>query len=52
MIEDGTVLFPFRTLAAVTAFMTIFAVSELTQRKCPPKQLVLPQEKQKDDRAA
>jgi len=52
MIEDGTVLFPFRTLAAVTAFMTIFVVSELTQRKCPPKQLVLPQEKQKDDRAA
>ncbi|MDI5789793.1 hypothetical protein PO124_19555 [Bacillus licheniformis] len=50
MIEDGTVLFPFRTLAAVTAFMTIFAVSELTQRKCPPKQLVLPKKTERRPR--
>jgi solute carrier family 5 (high affinity choline transporter), member 7 len=39
MIENGTVLFPFRTFAAIAGFVAIFVVSHLTRRICPPKQL-------------
>ncbi|WP_200816534.1 sodium:solute symporter family protein [Halobacillus sp. Marseille-P3879] len=42
---DGIVLFPFRTLACIAAFVFIFIVSELTKNKCKPKPLVLPSEK-------
>ncbi|MFB5661781.1 sodium:solute symporter family protein [Alteribacillus sp. HJP-4] len=44
MFEDGLVLFPFRTLAMAAAFITIFIVSELTKKKCPPKRLLMPHE--------
>lgn len=39
MVENGEVLFPFRTFAMVSSLITIFVVSKLTQKKCPPKPL-------------
>jgi high affinity choline transporter 7 len=39
MIEDGVVLFPFRTLAMVAGLLTIIIVSRLTQKACPPRPL-------------
>ncbi|MCA0970648.1 sodium:solute symporter family protein [Halobacillus litoralis] len=39
MIEDGVVLFPFRTLAMVCGLLTIIIVSRLTQKSCPPQPL-------------
>ncbi|UYZ15617.1 sodium:solute symporter family protein [Brevibacillus sp. WF146] len=39
MIQDNTVLFPFRTFAAAAGFVTIFVVSYLTQKICPPQAL-------------
>lgn len=39
MIEDGLVLFPFRTLAMVSGLITIMVVSRLTQRVCKPNPL-------------
>ncbi|MCA1022146.1 sodium:solute symporter family protein [Halobacillus litoralis] len=39
MIEDGVVLFPFRTLAMVGGLLTIIIVSRLTQKSCPPQPL-------------
>ncbi|WP_173918291.1 sodium:solute symporter family protein [Halobacillus sp. Marseille-Q1614] len=47
MVEDGIVLFPFRTLACISAFVMIFVVSELTKKKCKPQSLILPSEKKK-----
>jgi high affinity choline transporter 7 len=41
MIEDGVVLFPFRTLAMVSGLLTIFIVSRCTQRQSPPRPLVI-----------
>ena len=32
MIEDGTVLFPFRTIAMLSGLLTILMVSRLTQK--------------------
>ncbi len=43
MIENGVVLFPFRTLAMVSGLLSILIVSRLTQSIDPPKQLILPQ---------
>lgn len=37
--EDGTVLFPFRTLAMLSGLLTIILVSRLTQKQCPPTPL-------------
>ena len=42
MIEDGLVLFPFRTLAMLSGLITIIVVSRLTQKNCAPKQLRKP----------
>ncbi|PBB06496.1 sodium:solute symporter family protein [Salimicrobium humidisoli] len=39
MMEDGVVLFPFRTLAMVAGLLTIIIVSRLTQKACPPQPL-------------
>lgn len=39
MVEDGVILFPFRTLSMVSGLLTILIVSRLTQKQCPPKQL-------------
>ncbi len=39
MIEDGIVLFPFRTLSMVSGLLTILIVSRLTQKISPSKQL-------------
>lgn len=39
MVEDGLVLFPFRTLAMASSFLTIMLVSRLTQRQCPARPL-------------
>jgi high affinity choline transporter 7 len=39
MIEDGVVLFPFRTFAAAAGFAAIFIVSFLTRHLCPPQPL-------------
>ncbi len=39
MIEDGVVLFPFRTFAMVCGLITILVVSRLTQKQCPPMPL-------------
>ncbi|WP_337192740.1 sodium:solute symporter family protein [Halobacillus halophilus] len=39
MIEDGVVLFPFRTLAMAGGLLTIIIVSRLTQKSCPPQPL-------------
>jgi len=43
MIEDGVVLFPFRTLAMVSGLLTIIIVSRLTQKWEVAKQLILPE---------
>jgi len=37
--EDGTVLFPFRTLAMTCGLFSIIIVSRLTQKSCPPQPL-------------
>ncbi|MFK7905513.1 MAG: sodium:solute symporter family protein [Chitinophagales bacterium] len=42
MVEDGVVLFPFRTLAMVSGLVSIFIISRLTQKQSPPKALVKP----------
>lgn len=39
MIQDGVVLFPFRTLAMVCGLITIIVVSRLTQKISPPRTL-------------
>jgi high affinity choline transporter 7 len=39
MIEDGVVLFPYRTLAMVSGLCTILIVSRLTQKAYPSKTL-------------
>ncbi|WP_134703292.1 sodium:solute symporter family protein [Ammoniphilus sp. YIM 78166] len=39
MIEDGVVLFPFRTFAMVSSLMTIITVSYFTRKICPPMPL-------------
>lgn len=46
MIEDGLVLFPFRTLAMVSGLLTIIVVSKLTKKACPPKPLLMPSERE------
>ncbi|ARI79048.1 sodium:solute symporter family protein [Halobacillus mangrovi] len=43
---DGIVLFPFRTLACIAAFVMIYAVSELTNKKCKPQPLQMPEERE------
>ena len=42
MIEDGVVLFPFRTLAMVSGLLSIILVSRLTQKMDPATALILP----------
>ncbi|MEZ4884277.1 MAG: sodium:solute symporter family protein [Chitinophagales bacterium] len=44
MVENGVVLFPFRTLAMVSGLVCIFVVSRLTQKSCPAKELVMEEE--------
>nr|WP_240511841.1 sodium:solute symporter family protein [Paludifilum halophilum] len=39
MVEDGAVLFPFRTLAMVSSLIAIYVVSKLTAKICPPRPL-------------
>ncbi|MDQ0298783.1 hypothetical protein J2S78_001203 [Salibacterium salarium] len=46
MVEDGIVLFPFRTLTMIVAFIVIITVSELTKTKCKPKPLLIPTERE------
>ncbi|MCA0986562.1 sodium:solute symporter family protein [Guptibacillus algicola] len=46
MIENGVVLFPFRTLAMVAGLVTIMVVSKLTKKACPPKPLLMPSERE------
>jgi len=41
MIEDGMVLFPFRTLAMVSSLLTIVVVSRLTQKWDRARELVM-----------
>ncbi|MEA3504219.1 MAG: sodium:solute symporter family protein [Bacteroidota bacterium] len=41
MIQNGEVLFPFRTLAMVSSLITIIVVSRLTQKKSPAKSLYI-----------
>ncbi|SEI07416.1 solute carrier family 5 (high affinity choline transporter), member 7 [Halobacillus karajensis] len=48
---DGIVLFPFRTLACVAAFIMIFVVSEMTKKKCQPKSLLMPEEREEQKAA-
>ncbi|MBS7529320.1 sodium:solute symporter family protein [Hazenella sp. IB182353] len=36
MVEDGVVLFPFRTLAMVCSLLTIYIVSKMTAKISPP----------------
>lgn len=43
MIEEGVVLFPFRTLSMVCGLITIVIVSRLTQNICTPKKLHKPE---------
>jgi len=43
MIEDGVVLFPFRTLAMVSGLLSIIIVSRLTQQWDVAKALILPE---------
>lgn len=43
MIENGIVLFPFRTLAMVSGLVTIMLVSRFTQNICKPVQLYKPE---------
>ncbi|WP_311775191.1 sodium:solute symporter family protein [Alkalihalobacillus sp. TS-13] len=47
LVEDGIVLFPFRTLAMVVGFITIFIVSEFTQKASPPQPLLTPDERRR-----
>ncbi|MFO7845812.1 MAG: sodium:solute symporter family protein [Balneolaceae bacterium] len=42
MIENGVVLFPFRTLAMVSGLISIIVVSRLTGKFCKPTQLSKP----------
>lgn len=42
MVEDGVVLFPFRTLAMVSGLISIIVVSRLTQKRFPARQLIPP----------
>ena len=42
MIEDGVVLFPFRTLAMLSGLLSIIVVSRLTGRWNAPRALVMP----------
>ena len=42
MIEDGVVLFPFRTLAMVSGLLSILVVSRLTGKWDAPKALIMP----------
>ena len=42
MIENGVVLFPFRTLAMLCGLLTIILVSVLTQKLSPPIPLIPP----------
>jgi high affinity choline transporter 7 len=45
MIEDGVVLFPFRTLAMGMNFVFILLVSRLTQKRFPPHRLkIIPEQ--------
>lgn len=39
LLEDGSVLIPFRTLAMVSGLLSIVIVSRLSQRSCPAKSL-------------
>ncbi len=39
MVEDGVVLFPYRTTAMLCGFVAILLVSRLTQRAAPPRPL-------------
>lgn len=39
MIEDGIVLFPFRTLSMISGVITIYVVSRFTHHLSPPAQL-------------
>lgn len=39
MIEEGVVLFPFRTLAMLCGLITILVVSRMTQKRFPPQKL-------------
>lgn len=41
MVEEGVVLFPFRTLAMLSGLLTILLVSRFTQKQFPPKELEL-----------
>ncbi len=41
MVENGVVLFPFRTLAMVSGLVTIWIVSRLTQKQCLARDLVV-----------
>ena len=41
MIEDGVVLFPFRTLAMVSGLLTIIIVSRLTQGREVARELIV-----------
>lgn len=43
MIEEGVVLFPFRTLAMVSGLLTIILVSRLTKNQCAPTPLKKPE---------
>ncbi len=49
---DGIVLFPFRTLACIAAFVMIFVVSELTKKKCQPQPLLMPEEREEEEKAS
>lgn len=44
MVEDGVVMFPFRTLAMISGLVTIMVVSRLTKRVDPPVALHKPQD--------
>ena len=51
MIEDGVVLFPFRTLAMTMNFLFILSVSRLTQHYFPPQPFdSIPKEQNNTDR--
>ncbi|WKN31945.1 sodium:solute symporter family protein [Porifericola rhodea] len=39
LIEDGNVLFPFRTTAMLSGLLTMVIVSRLSQKQCPPQPL-------------
>ena len=44
LVEDGVVLFPFRTLAMVSGLLSIIVVSRLTQGRLPAKPLTVQEE--------